>query len=184
MSNNSETADFRTIVETHQDRVLNICYAFLHNREDAEDAAQDVFIEVYRSLDRFRGEAQLSTWIHRISVTKSLDMIRRKKRKKRITSAKQILGLGEAGAAAAGSAGEQPDRQLEAKENRELLYRAIDRLPETQKIALTLSAIEGLRYKETAAVMQTSVESVESLIFRAKKNIRKHLAGYFRKTSR
>lgn len=175
----TETSDFRSIVEQHQDRVLNICYKFLHNREDAEDTAQEVFMEVFRSLEQFRGDARMSTWIHRIAVTKSLDLIRKRKRKKRIGSAKRIIGISETREEPAGSPRYRPDTQIEETESREILHRAIDRLPDTQKIALSLSQIEGFSYKETAAIMETSLGSVESLVFRAKKNLKKYLTETF-----
>ncbi len=80
----SKEESFRSLVAEHQEMVINTCYRFVFNREDAEDLAQDVFIEVYRSLEQFREEARLSTWIYRIAVTKSLDHLRRLKRKKTV----------------------------------------------------------------------------------------------------
>ena len=84
---------FRALVTEHQEMVINTCYRFVLNREDAEDLAQDVFVEVHRSLDQFREESKLSTWIYRIAVTKSLDHLRRMKRKKRFSSLKRIIGV-------------------------------------------------------------------------------------------
>ena len=174
--NEQSTPGFRAVVEAHQDRVLNICYKFLRNREDAEDTAQEVFVEVFRSLPDFRGDAQLSTWIHRVAVTKSLDALRRSHRKKRLGSVRQLLGLDEAYQEPEGPDPLRPDRVLEEKERRVLLHQAMDKLPENQRIALTLSQIEGFSYQETAEVMGITLSSVESLIFRAKKGLRKHLS--------
>ena len=75
--------DFKSLVEIHQEKVRNTCFRFVKNSEDADDVAQEVFIQVYESLDKFRNEAEISTWIFRIAVNKSLDFLRRKKRKKR-----------------------------------------------------------------------------------------------------
>jgi len=176
-----EFPDFRAVVEAHQDRVLNICYKFLHNREDAEDAAQEVFVEVYRSMDDFRGDARLSTWIHRVAVTKSLDAIRRKKRKKRLGSVKQLVGLEDRHIEPEGPDQQRPDRLLEEKERRMILNKAIDKLPENQRIALTLSQIDGFSYRETAEIMGASLSSVESLIFRGKRGLKKHLTQRYQK---
>jgi RNA polymerase sigma-70 factor, ECF subfamily len=63
---------FESLVETHQEKVLNLCYRFVHNKEDAEDVTQEVFVQVYKALDDFRGDAKVSTWIYRIACTKSL----------------------------------------------------------------------------------------------------------------
>ena len=67
---------FRALVEEYQDRVFNACLNVLRDREDAEDVAQEVFIEVFNSLRSFRGDSKLSTWIYRIAVSKSLDLLR------------------------------------------------------------------------------------------------------------
>ncbi|UCH14944.1 MAG: sigma-70 family RNA polymerase sigma factor, partial [Bacteroidales bacterium] len=67
---------FRKFVEKHQLTVVKICNGFVHNPQDAEDIAQEVFIEVYQSVHKFRGEAKLSTWLYRIAVNKSLNHLR------------------------------------------------------------------------------------------------------------
>ena len=93
----NEPGAFKTVVELYQDRVLNTCFRFLFNREDAEDVSQEVFIEVYRSIASFRAEAKLSTWIYHIAVTRSIDLIRKKNRKKRFSQVKSLLGVGKQG---------------------------------------------------------------------------------------
>ncbi len=74
---------FATLVREFKSQVLNICYRFLLNKEDAEDISQEVFIEIYHSLPKFRGEAKLSTWIYRIAVSKSLEELKKRNRKKK-----------------------------------------------------------------------------------------------------
>lgn len=172
---------FRTMVESFQDRVFNTCLGFLETRQEAEDVAQEVFIEVYRSLGHFREEAKLSTWVYRIAVTKSLQEIRKKRSKKRFAifasdeqaedSLKSVRDSDE---------GNHPLAQLENKERAEALYAALSKLPESQRVAFTLHKIEGLSYQEISNVMDTSVSSVESLIHRAKTNLRKRLYDFYR----
>lgn len=178
LKKNSSPA-FKELVEQYQDRVFNTCLGFLKQREDAEDLAQEVFLEVYRSLDSFRGEAELGTWIYRIAVTKSLELLRRRKRQKRWA---YFLSLGGK---------EDPDDQEDpsgfahpglALENRELagiLMRAIEKLPESQRVAFTLHKMEHLSYREIAGVMETSVSAVESLMFRARRRLRELLKDYY-----
>lgn len=173
--------NFRQIVEAHKDRVYNTCYKFLRQREDAEDAAQETFIEIYRSLSTFRGEAQLSTWIHRIAVSKSLDIIRKRKRKKRLGSVKQLMGFNDMHTDSPLPEQLQPDQIMEESERRKLLYYTLDKLTENQRIALTLTQLQGFSYQETAEIMDTSVSSIESLIFRAKKNLKKKLCKEYNK---
>ena len=172
--------DFKQIVMDHQERVMNTCYRFVHNREDAEDVAQDVFMEVHRSIDQFRGDAQFSTWIYRIAATKSLDFIRKKKRKKRFGHIVSIFG-GEEEKDAQIAAKDIPDPEmtLEQKERQEILKQAVASLSENQRIAVTLSKYEGFSYNEIAEIMDTSVSSVESLIFRGMQNLKKKLTQYY-----
>ncbi|MCP4180314.1 MAG: RNA polymerase sigma factor [bacterium] len=83
--------NFRQLMESYKDKVVNTCYGFLHNREDAEDVAQEVFIEVYLSYHKFRGKSSISTWIYRIAINKSLDVCRKRSAKKRIAFLKNLL---------------------------------------------------------------------------------------------
>ena len=176
-----DQAAFRMLVEQYQTRVVNTCYGFLKNRQDAEDTAQEVFVEVFRSIHDFRGDSQLSTWIYRIAVTKSLNVIRTMNRKKRIGFFRQAIGLEEVMDEAKAPDDSKPDIQLEDQERLEILLQSIGKLPENQRVALTLHRLEGFTHEEVAEILQTSVPSVESLIFRAKKNLERHLFRHFSK---
>ncbi|WP_255763398.1 RNA polymerase sigma factor [Fulvivirga maritima] len=77
-----DEAAFKEVVETYQNKVYNLCLGFLKNEGDAEDIAQEVFIEVYNSIASFQEGSTLSTWIYRIAVNKSLEVLRKNKRKK------------------------------------------------------------------------------------------------------
>ncbi|MEJ2051227.1 MAG: sigma-70 family RNA polymerase sigma factor [Calditrichota bacterium] len=147
--------------------------------EDARDVAQYVFIEIYQSLENFREEAKLSTWIYRISVTKSLDFLRRKNRKKRMGKFKRLFNIDDVAERLEQPSGSNPDKNVEKMERDRILQQAIDRLPENQKIAVTLSKYEGFSNKEISGIMNTSVSSVESLIHRAKVNLKKKLYRYY-----
>ncbi len=170
---------FEQLVELHRNQVVNICYKFLHNREDAEDIAQEVFLEVYKSISTFRKEAKLSTWMYRIAVAKSLDYLRKQKRKKRFGQVRQLLGLKAETEHVPASLHTNPEKELEKQERFRILQDAIDSLAENQKIAFTLSKYDGLSYAEIAEVMGTTISSVESLIHRAKKNLQKKLYHYY-----
>lgn len=178
----SERPDmFKELVDLHRDRVLNVCYRFLHNRADAEEVAQDVFVEVYRSLPEFRGGAQLSTWIYRIAVTKSLDLIRRRNRKKRFgifyAPLRKEAPIEQVPAPRSFS----PLVRLENHERSRILQQAVDSLPKSQKTAITLNKYEGASYHEIADIMGTTTSSVESLIHRGMEHLRKKLYRYYRR---
>lgn len=176
-----ESGAFKKLVERYQARVVNTCYSFLHDREDAEEVAQDVFLEVYRSISSFREQAKLSTWIYRISTTKSLDRVRKKKRKKRFARFVGIIGLDDPAERVPAPRRSEPSVALEEEERFRILRETIDILPVNQKIALTLSSFENRSYSEIASIMGTTVSAVESLIHRGKKNLRRKLFNYYKK---
>jgi RNA polymerase sigma factor (sigma-70 family) len=170
---------FRELVESFKDRVYNTCLGFMESKEEAEDVAQEVFMEIFSSIRSFREESQLSTWVYRIAVTKSLEAIRRKRRKKRFAIIERITGTDEP-VQSYGDAGEyHPLAQIEHRERANALYAAIEELPDSQRVAFTLHKVEGLSQKEVSEVMDTSIPAVESLIHRAKENLRKRLFVYY-----
>ena len=168
-------------MNTHKDQVYNTCLGFLRNHHDAEDIAQEVFIKVYDSIGNFREEAALSTWIYRIAVTKSLEQIRYRKRQKRSGFFKAISSFfGNEGAEEVdGSNFMHPGLELENKERAGILFGEIEKLTEKQRTAFTLQKVEGLSYQEVADVMKMSVPAVESLLYRARENLKKQLHDYY-----
>ncbi len=181
MQNHLGTNSFRQIVENHQEKVRNLCFRYLNNIDDAEDIAQEVFIQVFESLNSFRDEAQISTWIYRIAVNKSIDHLRKKKRKKRFSKLVSIFGFYEDENEFEIQSSENPQKGKKMNEKRDHLNRAIDSLPENQKAALILSKFEGFSNKEISEILNTSVSAVEALNNRAKKNLHKKLYDFYSK---
>jgi RNA polymerase sigma-70 factor, ECF subfamily len=176
----SET-NFEIFNKTHQEKVRNTCFRFVHNREDADDLAQEVFIQIHESLAHFRQEAEISTWIYRIAVNKSLNFVRREKRKRRFAQFKSLFGAGEEEEEIVPGVGGNPQRDLEDRERSEILRRALESLPENQRTAITLSEYDDFSNKEIAEIMDLSLPAVEALIHRAKRNLHKQLYEYFEK---
>lgn len=170
---------FKELVQQFSRRVYNTSLGILQNGEDAEDISQEVFIEVFQSIHQFKGESKLSTWIYRIAVTKSIEFIRRKNRKKRFAFVQSLFGMESELPSKDHVHFYHPGVQLENKERAAVLFRAIDQLPENQKTAFTLHKLENLSYAEITEVMHVSLSSVESLMFRAKKNLQKLLSDYY-----
>ena len=173
---------FREVVNLYQSMVINTCFGFVHQYEESEDLAQEVFIQVYKSIGNFRSDARLSTWIYRITVNKCLNHLRRKKKRSLIGQAEAYLfdfGM----ETVAESYNNQPQAILENKERAEQLHRAIDSLVENQKIAFTLSKYRGESNKKIAEVMKTSVSSVEALLNRAKNKLQIILLDYYKNST-
>ena len=173
---------FRSLVENYQKMVINTCFGIVHHQEDAEDIAQDVFVEVFRSIRNFRADAKLSTWLYRISVNRSLNFIRDHKNKKRIRSISDLIQTNPSGMLSIKASGsDHPGATFENSQRAEMLHLAIGSLPDNQKVAFTLNKYEDLSYQEIAEVMAISLSSVESLIHRAKKNLQKKLYDCYKK---
>ena len=170
---------FRTMVETYQQMVVNTCLGIVHNQADAEDIAQDVFLEVFRNSGQFRGDAKLSTWLYRIAVNRSLNHIRNNRRKKFWQSLEETF---EGGRNASNEISDyRTDQAITDEQRRGLLHQAIDKLPEKQRVAFTLNKYEDLSYQKIAEIMDISLSSVESLIHRAKKNLQDQLYECYKK---
>ena len=177
---NGETKAFDELVRRYQNHVLNTCFRYLNNKDEAQDAAQEIFVKLYHALPKFKPRAKFSTWLYRIVVNHSLNMKRSKKRRDWIQS---MGGLKKDDVAqvnlvqAPGS--ETPEARLQAQERLEIVQHALNKLNHAQRTAVILHRFEELSYKEIASVMGASVSSVESLIFRAKKNLYKILKSHF-----
>lgn len=168
---------FRYLIESYGDRVHNTILSIIQNKEDTEDLTQEVFVEIYNSISKFKGESQLYTWVYRIATTKALDLLRKRKAKKRFAFITSIFSNEEEEMEIGDF--NHPGIIIENKERAKILFDAMNKLSDNQKAAFTLSQIENLSYKEIAEVMKLSVSSVESLIFRAKSNLKKILKDYY-----
>jgi RNA polymerase sigma-70 factor (ECF subfamily) len=173
-----DRALFKQLYEEYHKRAFNSALSILQHADEAEEIVQDVFLEVHRSASNFKGDSSISTWLYRITVNKSLDQLRYRKRKKR--SAFLIsLFTGSDSAPIQPPDFNHPGVVLENKENAAILFKVIDRLPEQQKAAFVLSQIEELPQKEISEILGVSHKAVESLIQRAKVNLRKQLENSY-----
>lgn len=169
------------LLDDFQQKVFATCLSFVPNKEDAEDIAQEVFVEVFKSIGKFKGNSKLSTWIYRITTNKCLEFIRKGNTKKRFGFMQSLLG-NEMPIDKTGYFTEMnhPGIILENKEKSETLFYAINQLPEAQKVVFTLHKVDGKSYVEISAIVGKSVSSVESLMFRAKKNLQKLLENFYK----
>lgn len=165
-----KTGAFKELVEKYQRFVLTTARGFVKNDEDARDLSQEVFIKIYQSLNQFRQESGLSTWIYRITVNLSINYLRDNKK----YNDTGIIEMQPAG-------GEVPDKKMENQDRAKFLHQAIDSLPENQRKVFVLNKYDDLSYKEIAETLEISISSVESLLFRARKNLQKKLWNCYKK---
>ncbi len=175
---NGEQQAFKIVVDQYQHMVYNTVLGIVQNEEDAEDITQEVFVRVYQSIGSFRGDSKFSTWLYRISIAKALDNEKSKRRKKRFAFIQRLFGEN----------GEDqyhpvefnhPGVVLDNKEKARELFMALNKIPDKQRLAFTLNKIEGLNNNEIAEIMNTSFYAVESLLARAKKNLKEQLKNYY-----
>ena len=173
-----DRAAFKTIVNTWQGMVYNTALGILQNAEDAEDVTQEAFIQVFESVGSFKSECKFSTWVYRITVSKAMDHIRKKKRKKRFAFIQSLYGENDKPVI------DPPDFfhpgvSMENKENAAVLFKAVELLPPNQKSAFVLNKVEGLSYNEIGEVMKITESAVDALLHRAKANLKKILKEYY-----
>ncbi len=162
---------FRQLVEKYQDSVINTCYRFLRNKEEAEEVAQEVFLKVYLSFNTYQPKTKFSTWLFKIVVNSCLNKLRDKKK----------FSLSQLDEDLHASSENQPDKSLEQEELRMLVRNAVDSLPENQRTVILVNQYEGFSYQDTAKILDCSVSAVESRLFRAKESLKKKLSAYIKK---
>jgi len=162
-----EEAAFRLLVDRWEREVLAFLIHMLGSPEEAEDALQDTFVKVYRQAGRYRPEGKFRSWLFRLAGNLARSRLRRRK----------IVGWLRFDPARhdAPAAGPAPDEDLERKETARLVRAALAALPERQRQALVLHRFQGMRYREVAETMGTSLAGVESLIQRALGGLRRRL---------
>lgn len=170
---------FEKIVLRYQDRVFNICFRLLGDRDEAEDFAQEVFIKVYRSLKGFRFKSSFYTWLYRIVINTCKNRIksveyRRTKSRVSIDSDQEHSGNTIVDIV---DQRPMPDNFLEQKEKMARIQEALNSLPPDQKTVVVLCDIEGLSYDEIASITKNRLGTVKSKISRARLGLRNKLEG-------
>ena len=177
-----EESAYEQLVRENTPRLLSVARRFLRDEEDARDAVQEGFLSAFKSLDRFEGGSKLSTWLHRIVVNSALMRIRSRKRKPE-RSIEDLLPAYKADG--------HPEHFFEpweetgedaaaAKEERELVRKYIDELPDNYRNVILLRDIEGFDTEETANLLELTPGAVKTRLHRARLALRELLDPHFR----
>jgi RNA polymerase sigma-70 factor (ECF subfamily) len=174
----SEEAAFEELVRANAARLLAVCRRILRSEEDARDAVQEAFLCAFQGLDRFAGDARLSTWLHRIAVNASLMKLRSRRCRPETPIEDLLPRFGPDGGHAPGAWESDALERLDACATRSRVRACIDQLPESYRTVLVLRDLEGLDTRETAAALGASVETVKIRLHRARQALRTLLVGH------
>jgi RNA polymerase sigma-70 factor (ECF subfamily) len=174
-----DEACFRALVDRYKQRIYAFTYRFLNRSPEAEDIAQEVFVKVYFSRDTYRPTAKFSTWVYVISKNACLQALKKVGSNISINERRSNTDL-EMIETIAGSGDDNPSEKLLNEEKSGQIAAAISRLPESQKMAILLKRYDQMSYEEIAEVMNCSVQSVKSLLFRGRSTLKEYLKEYFR----
>jgi RNA polymerase sigma-70 factor (ECF subfamily) len=166
-----DTAAFEAFMSRYQERVYRTVFRFIGDAEVTRDLVQDIFLKVYRAAASYTPDAGLFTWLYRITANHCINFLQKQKRDP-LFKAEAPLAPPRASAHTIDPAA-SPESALMGQERTLRVRRAIDSLPQRQKMAITLLRFEGLSYGEISKVLGCSVSAVESLIFRGMEALKK-----------
>ena len=170
---NGDVDAFEQIITKYEKKIFGLIYNMLRNENEIEDVAQEVFIKVYKNLDKFHGDSSLYTWIYKIATNLCLDQI---KKRKEVIYIDEKLQLDDGEVEFQIPSDEKlQDEIYEQKELKQKLESCIDKLPEKQKAMIVLRDIKGLSYDEIAEILDLKLGTVKSQINRARLKLKELL---------
>jgi RNA polymerase sigma-70 factor (ECF subfamily) len=156
---------FRCLVERHMKQTYNVAFGFVRNHDSAEEVAQEVFVKAYASISSFRGEAEFSTWLYRITTNLALNHLKQRKRRE-----ERSVSIADATEVASDN-----DDAIEGKEHRAQIERVLHELPTLQRAVVILRHIDGLSTKQVGRILRCSEGTVKTHLFRGLKKMRSKL---------
>ena len=173
---NGDRNAFGELVTMYQSKVVNMSYSLLSNREDAFDAAQEVFLRVYRGLDNFREKSSFSTWIYRITTNVCSDFLRKRQRTLSTISVSGAYDDDEDKELEIRDSAPTPEEYAQANEKQRAVMRALSEIKHEYREIITLFDIEGMNYEEISDVLKIPTGTVKSRLNRARGAMRKKLS--------
>jgi len=165
---------YSELMRRHYKGVLNYIYRFTNLRENSEDLAQEVFLRVYRSAKQYKPEAKFTTWLYKIATNVSLTYVKKKNKNKNVSLDEMNENTGEV----EDSSVEISDDIIYRNEMKNLIFSAMESLPEREKVAIMLCKYEGLSYEETANVLECTVGAVKAYVHRGRMKLVNKLKPY------
>ncbi len=175
-----DVSAFEQIINRYQSVVYSVSYRYAENQDDASDMAQEIFLKMFRTINSFQFKSRLSTWIYRVATNTCLDLLKKRRNSLSESAYSYDVGYEDLGGnqnfAEVEDTRFMPDKKAEEAETKDVINRAIRRLPDDYRTAVILRDIRGLSYEEIADITDCSVGTVKSRISRARKNLREILS--------
>jgi RNA polymerase sigma-70 factor (ECF subfamily) len=171
---------FEVLIRRHQRSVLNFIFRFMGNRTDAEDLTQEVFLRIWKAAGTYKSEAKFTTWLYRIATNLSINKqraIRIRRLFAKSHSEEQRRGSKDSFIISEGAELLTPEDHLIDSEQSAQLLNALNELPTSQQLTIVLKIYDEMSYQEISQIMDRSISAVDSLLIRAKKNLRKKMTG-------
>lgn len=172
---NGDTRAFRELVERHQRRAHSVAYGLVRNPEDAREVVQEAFIRVFRHRAEFAGQASFSTWLYRIVVNLSIDLLRKRSPGKAVEFDETVDTDGAPDELVPRREGADPFGNLDRKRLIEAMHKALEQLPPYHRAVILLRELEGLSYEEMAVALDVSKGTIMSRLFHARRKMQKLL---------
>lgn len=166
-----DVSAFEDLISGYEKKVYNTVYRFFNNAEDAMDITQEIFIKVFTSLRGFRENSSFSTWLYRIAVNTCIDFLRKKKED--MLPIKEEMAVG--GEIRLGSSPQLPEEFVEKQELKQALMKAINTLPEEQRMCVILRDIQGFSYTEISDILTCSLGTIKSRLSRGRRALKEKL---------
>ena len=173
--------DFDGLVDRYEKPIYNLVYRLLGDAEEAADLTQETFVAAYRSFSQFRGGSTVYTWLYRIAINRCKNRFKERDRNSLYEGPSLDAPMGPEGSewgANAASSSDRPEMELQRKELRHQIERAIRQLPPDYRIVAVLRDLQGLSYQEVAQAAGLSVDVVRTRLARARSALRQKLEAY------
>ncbi len=164
-----DSSSYGQLVDRYSARILNLGFAMLGSRQDAEDVAQEAFVRAFKSLPRFEKRAKFSSWLYQIALNLCRDRLKSRARQGRTADEEQLAGVG-------GDPGEQAPRVMLQQELSQKMTDAVNKLPVLYREAFVLRHLQGVDYDEIGGITGVPADTVRVRAYRARELLREHLS--------
>ena len=176
---NGDRASFEQLYWRYKDRVIGVVYGVVHDRQDALEITQEVFVRIYKNIEKFQPNTRFFTWAHRIAYNLAVDKYRRKKIAKEVEfDSDYQKNFAQNEIELKPSLDINPEKACERTELRDKISNAMDALSEKQRTIITLREIDGLSYEEIATILDIQIGTVMSRLHYARLNLQNYLREY------